>query len=58
MWNAGLSHQQWYNCDETGLKFKKHPLKVYCKEKSVPGYKGSDEYVLIFTCYNISGNHK
>jgi len=25
--NAGLSHQQQYNCDETGLKFKKHPLK-------------------------------
>jgi len=58
IWNAGLSHQRRYNYDETGFKFKKHPLKSLLQKEIAPGYKGSNQYVLIFTFYNISGNHK
>lgn len=56
----GLSGDQIYNCDETGLNFRMLPTKSLAlqSEKSAPGYKRSKERVTILACSNATGEHK
>uniref|UniRef100_K7G5J3 Jerky protein homolog-like n=1 Tax=Pelodiscus sinensis TaxID=13735 RepID=K7G5J3_PELSI len=58
--NEGLSCEQIYNCDETGLNYKMLPSKTLASwaEASAPGYKRSKERVPILACTNATGNHK
>jgi transposase-like protein len=60
MKNEGLSYEQLYNCDETGLNFKMLASKTLAsrEEKSALGYKRSKGGVTILAGYNASGNHK
>lgn len=55
----GISGDQLYNCDETGLNFKMLPTKTLASEKeaSAPGYKKSKERVTVLACSNVTGNH-
>lgn len=41
----GISGEQLYNCDETGLMYKMLPVKTLAskKEAAAPGYKKSKE---------------
>lgn len=56
----GLSGDQIYNCDETGLYYRMLPEKslVLQEEKSAPGYKKSKDRVTVLACSNASGSHK
>ncbi|XP_044311435.1 jerky protein homolog-like [Varanus komodoensis] len=56
----GISGEQLYNCDETGLNYKMLPTKMLAskKEAAAPGYKKSKERVTILACSNATGNHK
>lgn len=56
----GITGEQLYNCDESGLNFKMLPTKSLAsrEEKSAPGYKRSKERVTILACSNATGNHK
>lgn len=56
----GLSGEQIYNCDETGLNFRMLPTKslaLKC-EKAAAGYKKSKERVTVLACSNATGTHK
>lgn len=56
----GLTGDQIYNCDETGLNYRMLPAKSLAlkTEKSAPGYKKSKERVTILACSNATGEHK
>ena len=56
----GISGEQLYNCDETGLNYKMLPTKTLAskREAAAPGYKKSKERVTILACSNATGNHK
>lgn len=56
----GLSGDQIYNADETGLNFRMLPVKSLAlrNEKTAPGYKRSKERVTILACSNATGEHK
>jgi hypothetical protein len=56
----GLTLNQVYNCDKTGLFWKALPSKTLAsyKESKAPGYKVSKERVTILACANATGEHK
>lgn len=56
----GLSGEQLYNCDETGLNFKMLPTKTLAsrQEDAAPGHKKKKERVTILACSNATGQHK
>ncbi|XP_055933623.1 jerky protein homolog-like [Argiope bruennichi] len=56
----GISEEQLYSCNETGLNYKMLPAKTFVskKEAAAPGYKKSKERVTILACSNATGNHK
>ncbi|XP_055712049.1 jerky protein homolog-like [Phlebotomus papatasi] len=56
----GLSYEQLYNADETGLYWRKLPNKTLVEKdrKSAPGFKVSKERVTVLACANASGSHK
>ena len=54
------SYDQIFNCDETGLNWKKMPSRTFLtkNEKSAPGFKVSkDRFTLLF-CANASGTFR
>lgn len=56
----GYVSDQIFNCDETGLNWKKMPSRTYLtqKEKSAPGFKVSkDRFTLLF-CANLAGTYR
>ncbi len=58
--DKGLTLNQVYNCDETGLFWKALPTKTLAsaKEAKAPGFKVSKERVTILACSNVTGDHK
>jgi hypothetical protein len=56
----GLTSDQLFNCDETGLNFKMLPSKTLAakSETIAPGYKKCKEWVTILNCNNASGSLK
>ena len=58
--DKGLTLNQVYNCDETGLFWKALPSKTLAsvREAKAPGYKVSKERVTILACSNATGDHK
>lgn len=60
MQTRGLTAEQVYNCDETGLNFRMLPSKtlVSKQEKSAPRFKKRKERVTVMACSNALGNHK
>lgn len=56
----GLTKDQIFNADETGLNFKMLPKKSLAsqKETSAPGHKMSKERITVLACANASGEHK
>ncbi|XP_023225692.1 tigger transposable element-derived protein 2-like [Centruroides sculpturatus] len=56
----GLTGEQLYNCDETGLNYKLLPAKslAFKEEQSAPGFERSKERVTILACSNATGEHK
>ena len=60
MEQKGLTTEQIYNADETGLLWRCLPDKtlVSCHEKSAPGFKKSKDRLTILGCTNATGTHK
>ena len=60
MEEKGLTAEQIYNADETGLLWKCSPDRtpVSCREKSAPGLKKSKERLTVLACTNATGTHK
>ncbi|XP_022823355.1 jerky protein homolog-like [Spodoptera litura] len=58
--DLGLTPDQVYNADESGLFWRVLPNKtyVYRKESEAPGRKVSKDRVTIMPCANASGTHK
>ena len=56
----GLTPEQIYNADETGLLWKCLPERtlVSCREKSPPGFKKSKDRLTVLGCANATGTHK
>lgn len=56
----GISGEQLYNCDETGLNFKMLPAYTLAskQEAAAPGFKKSKDRVTVLACSNATGNHK
>ena len=56
----GLTLEQIYNCDETGLYYKMLPTKTLATkaEKNASGMKKQKEQVTLLACSNASGSHK
>ncbi|XP_037811958.1 jerky protein homolog-like, partial [Lucilia sericata] len=56
----GLSSDQLYNADESGLYWKLLPQKTYVTslEKSAPGAKMEKQKITFLCCANASGSHK
>jgi hypothetical protein len=57
----GLSREQVYNCDESGLNWKALPTKktlASVSDTSAPGYEMRKERLTILVCANASGNHR
>lgn len=56
----GLTGDQIYNCDESGLNYRMLPAKSLAlkSELSAPGYKKSKERITILACSNATGQHK
>lgn len=56
----GISGEQVYNCDETGLNYRTLPSKTLAskQEKATPGFKKSKDRVTVLACSNATGNHK
>ena len=52
--------QQVFNCDETGLFWKKMPKRTYItkEEKSLPGHKPMKDRLTLLLCANASGDLK
>ena len=57
---AGLTLEQVYNCDETGLCFWTLPNKTLAgrAEKGASGMKKQKEHVTLMACSNATGSHK
>lgn len=58
--DKGYVTDQIFNCDETGLNWKKMPARTFLtkNEKSAPGFKVSkDRFTLLF-CANSSGSYR
>ncbi|XP_037817425.1 jerky protein homolog-like, partial [Lucilia sericata] len=58
--DLGLSNDQLYNADESGLYWKLLPQKTYVTslEKSAPGAKMEKQRITFLCCANASGSHK
>ena len=56
----GYIPQQVFNCNETGLFWKKMPSKTYimAEEKKMPGHKPMKDRLTLALCANASGNCK
>ena len=56
--DEGLLSQQIFNCDETGLFWKKMPRRTYItqEEKSLPGHKPMKDRLTLLLCANASGD--
>ena len=56
----GLTPEQMYNCDETGLYYKRLPTKTLTTkaEKNASGMKKQKERVTLMASSNASGSHK
>jgi len=56
----GLSQDDVYNADETGLYWKALPRKslASCQDNAARGFKVAKERVTIMTCANTAGTHK
>ncbi|XP_067947243.1 tigger transposable element-derived protein 1-like [Watersipora subatra] len=56
----GYTPQQVFNCDETGLFWKKMPRRTFitAEEKSVPGHKPMKDRLTLALCANASGDCK
>ena len=60
MEQEGLTLEQLYNCDETGLQYRMLPDKTLaCRhEKGVAGMKKQKDRVTLMACSNATGKHK
>ncbi|XP_061126126.1 tigger transposable element-derived protein 1-like [Syngnathus typhle] len=58
--SGGFLPQQVFNCDETGLFWKKMPKRTYLtrEEKSLPGHKPMKDRLTLLLCANASGDCK
>ena len=56
----GLSPEQLYNADESGLYWKLLPEKTYVSslEKNAPGRKTEKQRITFLACTNGTGSHK
>lgn len=56
----GLTRDQVYNADETGLNYKALPTKTLASyaEKYAPGFKMQKQRITIMVCANASGNNR
>lgn len=56
----GYIPQQVFNCDETGLFWKKMPNRTYitAEEKAMPGHKPMKDRLTLLLCANASGDCK
>lgn len=56
----GYSPDQIFNCDKTGLYWKKMPSRTYLtkNEKSAPGFKVSKDRFMLLFCANLSGTFR
>lgn len=56
----GFMPQQVFNCDETGLFWKKMPNRTYItqEEKGLPGHKPMKDRLTLLLCGNASGDFK
>ena len=56
----GYIPQQVFNCDETGLFWKKMPRRTYItvEEKMMPGHKPMKDRLTLALCANASGDCK
>ena len=56
----GYIPQQVFNCDETGLFWKKMPRRTYitAEEKKMPGHKPMKDRLTLALCANASGECK
>lgn len=55
---ADYSLENRYNCDETGLYWKKVPDKTYTTTEDLAGFKIQKERVSVHFCVNATGTHK
>ncbi len=60
MEQEGLTLEQLYNCDETGLCYRMLPAKTLASrgEKKAEGMKKQKDRVTLMACSNATGNHK
>ena len=60
MEREGLTLEQIYNCDETGLYYRMLPTQTLAAktEKNASGMKKQKERVTLMACSNASGSHK
>lgn len=58
--SEGLSPDQIYNADETGLFYRMLPSKTLASklDEAAPGYKKNKDRVTVMACSNASGKHK
>ena len=56
----GLTLEQLYNCDETGLYYRMLPAKTLASryEKGAEGMEKQKDCVTLMACSNATGNHK
>ncbi|XP_069940538.1 tigger transposable element-derived protein 1-like [Cherax quadricarinatus] len=56
----GLKPEQVFNCDETGLFWKKMPSRTYItqEEKALPGHKPMKDRLTLLMCANATGDCK
>jgi len=56
----GFIPQQVFNCDETGLFWKKMPRRTYIteEEKALPGHEPMKDRLALLLCGNASGDFK
>lgn len=57
---SGLTRDQVYNADETGLNYKALPTKTLASfsEKYAPDFKMQKQRITTLVCANASGNHR
>ena len=58
--DEGFVPQQVFNCDESGLFWKKTPNRTYIiqEEKALPGHKPMKDWLTLLFCGNVSGDCK
>ncbi|XP_034979547.1 tigger transposable element-derived protein 1 [Zootoca vivipara] len=58
--SQGFVPQQVFNCDETGLFWKRMPRRTYItmEEKALPGHKPMKDRLTLLLCANASGDFK